>query len=620
MRCLLRLLEALILGGSVDTKFVLGCSVLVVQSILHGCEALPASGSEVQARFGERAGDGGETGDCDGGERVCDRRGSRPAVAVSLEGRPGGLRTAGDMDDGTSGKGLVGERAYWMLVPVFGEHDEAGNGPANMWCCPGTGAADGTGLEGFGWEDAVMRAPSSAHRVSIAREALDIGVSVWTGWGLGSGSGVAGAAFHHIGWCCRGKRRPQGHANWYRREHFGGARCELGDGVQGRQGIVACVSQALWQVRPKARSTREEGRVPRIPSLEGVVPGKHVLSGALPVGGAFGDVDGHQLESAAVASVGLLDGESKNKGGIFAALRKGRAVFGRFGPCCCGHHGMHSAAPAPGGDCGCLPGSWGSVGEAGLQGAARPCGGGGVLCVLGVGAVGGGSGVCARATVATGGRGEAGKCDGEVRATNEGVAGCCQANSAAEKGLGQAERLVGVESHDSRSVTGQGGGLPLWDAGGCLQTRGEKGEDGVQGSAKAVSGGGEDGEAGVLGIPARRCESVQHLRAFQGGQAGATGFGVTAGSPGGCRGLEGGGRARTFCEGLDNSAGRCGPGCCGAGAPAADTAGPGLRAEYGGGARVPAEGENGVWGRRTRSCLPSSVARCSRARLPWGSS
>ena len=157
----------------------------MVQSILHGCEALPASGSEVQARFGERAGDGGETGDCDGGERVCDRRGSRPAVAVPLEGRPGGLRAAGDMDDGASGKGLVGERAYWMLVPVFGEHDEAGKGPANMWCCPGIGAADGTSLESFGWEDAVMRAPSSAHRVSIAREALDIGVSVWTGWGLG---------------------------------------------------------------------------------------------------------------------------------------------------------------------------------------------------------------------------------------------------------------------------------------------------------------------------------------------------------------------------------------------------------------------------------------------------
>ena len=102
MRGSLGLLGALILGGSVGIKFVFGSSVLVVQSVFNGCgpscDALPASGTEVQARFDECAGDGGEAGICDGGERVCDHRDYRPAVAVPSKGRACGLRAPGNLD------------------------------------------------------------------------------------------------------------------------------------------------------------------------------------------------------------------------------------------------------------------------------------------------------------------------------------------------------------------------------------------------------------------------------------------------------------------------------------------------------------------------------------------
>ena len=104
MRGLVRLIEALILCGSVGTKFTYGSSVVRPQPVVNGdCtmhEKVPASEPEVQADYFKCEWIGSERRDGDGSERVCDNRDHRPAVAVHEEGWAGCIRATGDVDDG----------------------------------------------------------------------------------------------------------------------------------------------------------------------------------------------------------------------------------------------------------------------------------------------------------------------------------------------------------------------------------------------------------------------------------------------------------------------------------------------------------------------------------------
>ena len=91
MQGLIRLIEALILGGSVGTKFVFGSSVVRLQPVVNGggCslhEKVPAAESKVQVDHLKCEWIGSEGRDGDGSERVCDNRDHRPAVEVHEEG------------------------------------------------------------------------------------------------------------------------------------------------------------------------------------------------------------------------------------------------------------------------------------------------------------------------------------------------------------------------------------------------------------------------------------------------------------------------------------------------------------------------------------------------------
>ena len=152
MQGLIRLIEALILGGSVGTKFVFGSSAVRLQPVVDGgcslhekvlaaeskvqfghlicawigsegsCplwEKVPAAKSAMQACLSQREWDGSEGRDGDGSERLCNSRVHRPAVAVQEEGSPCGIRVAGDVNDRTEWGNLLGKRAYWMLIHIF---------------------------------------------------------------------------------------------------------------------------------------------------------------------------------------------------------------------------------------------------------------------------------------------------------------------------------------------------------------------------------------------------------------------------------------------------------------------------------------------------------------------
>ena len=183
MQGLIRLIEALILGGSVGTKFVFGSSAVRLKPVVDGgcslhekvlaaesnvqvghlicawigsegsCplwEKVPAAKSAMQACLSQREWDGSEGRDGDGSERLCNSRVHRPAVAVQEEGSPCGIRVAGDVNDRTEWGNLLGKRAYWMLIHIFWGIDEAGIGPAGPRCGANSWATSATSLEGIG--------------------------------------------------------------------------------------------------------------------------------------------------------------------------------------------------------------------------------------------------------------------------------------------------------------------------------------------------------------------------------------------------------------------------------------------------------------------------------------
>ena len=138
MRSLMCLIDALILGGSVGTKFVFGSSLVRRQSVVNGgwplWEKVSAAESEVHTCLTQRKRDGGEGRDDDGSERLCNNRVHRPAVAGQEEGRPCGICATRDVDDLTDGATLLGKGAYRMLIHIFWGIDEAGIGPAGPRC------------------------------------------------------------------------------------------------------------------------------------------------------------------------------------------------------------------------------------------------------------------------------------------------------------------------------------------------------------------------------------------------------------------------------------------------------------------------------------------------------
>ena len=90
MRSLVYWAEALILGGSVGTKFVFGSSAVRLQPVVDGgCslhEKVLAAESKVQVDHLICEWIGSEGRDGDGSERVCNNRDHRPAVEVHEEG------------------------------------------------------------------------------------------------------------------------------------------------------------------------------------------------------------------------------------------------------------------------------------------------------------------------------------------------------------------------------------------------------------------------------------------------------------------------------------------------------------------------------------------------------
>ena len=175
MRGLVRLIEALILCGSVGTKFTYGSSVVRPQPVVNGdCtmhEKVPASEPKVQADYFECEWIGSERRDGDGSERVCDNRDHRPAVAVHEEGWAGCIRATGDVDDGTRRERLLGEGAYWMLIHIFGREDSAGIGPAGPRSSAGPWAANGENLESIGLPGDKLRPSSPVDRQQYLRHA-----------------------------------------------------------------------------------------------------------------------------------------------------------------------------------------------------------------------------------------------------------------------------------------------------------------------------------------------------------------------------------------------------------------------------------------------------------------
>ena len=187
MRGLVRLIEALILCGSVGTKFTYGSSVVRPQPVVNGdCtmhEKVPASEPKVQADYFECEWIGSERRDGDGSERVCDNRDHRPAVAVHEEGWAGCIRATGDVDDGTRRERLLGEGAYWMLIHIFGREDSAGIGPAGPRGSAGPWAANGGSFSSIGISGDELRPSSLVDRIPLAWEAVGA---------TGTGSGLQG--------------------------------------------------------------------------------------------------------------------------------------------------------------------------------------------------------------------------------------------------------------------------------------------------------------------------------------------------------------------------------------------------------------------------------------------
>ena len=116
MQGLMRLIEALILGGSVGTKFVFGSSVVRLQPVVNGgCslhEKVPAAESKVQVDHLKCEWIGSEGRDGDGSDRFCDNRDHRPAVEIHEEGWPCCLRATRDVDDGARWERLPGKGTY----------------------------------------------------------------------------------------------------------------------------------------------------------------------------------------------------------------------------------------------------------------------------------------------------------------------------------------------------------------------------------------------------------------------------------------------------------------------------------------------------------------------------
>jgi len=196
MRDLVRLIEALILCGSVGTKFVYGSSVVRPQTVVNGgCpmhEKVPASEPKVQADYFECEWIGSERRDGDGSERVFDNRDHRPAVAVHEEGWAGCIRATGDVDDGARRERLLGEGAYWMLIHIFGREDSAGIGPAGPRSSAGPWAANGESFSDIRFQGGKLRSSSLVDRIPLAWEAVSARVCIRTEWGCPSGPSGAG--------------------------------------------------------------------------------------------------------------------------------------------------------------------------------------------------------------------------------------------------------------------------------------------------------------------------------------------------------------------------------------------------------------------------------------------
>ena len=308
MRGLVRLIEALILCGSVGTKFTYGSSVVRPQPVVNGdCtmhEKVPASEPEVQADYFECEWIGSERRDGDGSERVCDNRDHRPAVAVHEEGWAGCIRATGDVDDGNRRERLLGEGAYWMLIHIFGREDSAGIGPAGPRSSAGPWAANGESFSGIRFQGGKLRSSSLVDRIPLAWEAVGARVCIRTEWGYPGGPSGAGESVCYAGLGRGGCSRQQGSPHRHRCQCICGSGRELGGSVVRRQEVMACVPETLWEIRPQAGEEAKAGHVPWFPPLPGVVPGKHILPGALGVRRAPRDMVRRRPEASASWTIG----------------------------------------------------------------------------------------------------------------------------------------------------------------------------------------------------------------------------------------------------------------------------------------------------------------------------